>query len=54
MAAKNSQKDKQMAARLKDERDERHTGVCCICYRVISNDSACEGHYGAHARGSNN
>jgi len=49
-----SAKDKQMASRLKAEGVERHTGVCCICYRIISNGQACENHYGAHARGSNN
>lgn len=56
MAASNdrSAKDKQMAARLKDAGDERHTGRCCICYRIISNGAACEGHYALHARGADN
>jgi hypothetical protein len=54
MAASNdrSAKDKQMAARLKAEGDDRHIGRCCICYRIISNGAACENHYGAHARGA--
>jgi hypothetical protein len=46
-----SQKDKEMAARLKDEGDERWTGVCCVCYRIISNGAPCEAHYARHARG---
>jgi hypothetical protein len=54
MANQRSQKDKEMAARLKDEGDDRHGGICCICYRPISNGPAAEAHYGAHARGSDN
>jgi hypothetical protein len=54
MASKRSQHDKEMAARLKDEKDDRHTGMCCICYRPIGNDASAEAHYGAHARGSGN
>jgi hypothetical protein len=47
-----SQKDKEMAARLKREGDERWTGRCCICYRIISNGAPCEAHYNKHARGA--
>ena len=46
-----SAKDKQMAARLKREGDERRTGVCCICYRPIGNGASADKHYAAHARG---
>jgi hypothetical protein len=49
-----SAKDKQMASRLKDEGDERTGGICCICYRPISNGQGAENHYGAHARGGGN
>jgi len=46
-----SAKDKQMAARLKAEGDERTAGRCCICYRPIGNGASAEKHYAAHARG---
>jgi hypothetical protein len=54
MASKRSQHDKEMAARLKDEKDDRRGGICCICYRPIPNDSGAYNHYSAHARGSSN
>jgi hypothetical protein len=48
-----SAKDKQMAARLKAEGDERHTGRCVICGAIIKNGTYTFNHYSAHARGAN-
>lgn len=39
MPGKHRQKDQEMAARLKAEKEERTTGVCPVCYVVISVDS---------------
>ena len=47
-------KDQEMARRMKDEGIVRRTGICCICYRVISNGDRAESHYDAHARGADN
>lgn len=38
--AKNSDKDKRMAAELKSRGDERTTHRCPVCYRVVSCDSS--------------
>ena len=47
-----SSKDKEMAARLRAEGDERWTGRCAICYRIITNGAPTFNHYAAHARGA--
>lgn len=39
MAARNSEKDKRMAAELKRQGVERRTGKCALCYRMIANDT---------------
>ena len=46
-----SAKDKQRAARLKREGDERREGHCPICYRIVGN-AGMSGHIAAHARGA--
>lgn len=47
-----SAKDKQMASNLRENKVERTTGICCICYKTIGNDSAAFNHYSAHSRGA--
>ena len=47
-----SAKDKQMASNLREQKVERTTGICCICYKTIGNDSAAYNHYTAHSRGA--
>lgn len=56
MAASNhgqnrSAKDKEMAARLKREGNERWTGRCVICRAIIRNGKETHAHYAQHARG---
>ena len=51
MAAKSSNKDKQMAAHLKAIGDERRTGICVICGRIVANANT-YAHISAHARGA--
>lgn len=50
--ALHTNKDKQMAARLKAEKDERRTGRCCICNREIPNGTGAYHHYLAHSFGA--
>lgn len=38
--AKNTNKDKRMAAMLKAKGDERTTGRCANCYRIVTVDSS--------------
>lgn len=55
MAAKKSNKDKEMAADLKARKIERRSGICAICYATIPNDThggtGALAHYLQHARG---
>jgi hypothetical protein len=48
MPGRNSDKDKRMAAYLKDLKVERTTGICCICYKVIPNGAGAVNHYRLH------
>lgn len=45
--AKNTEKDKRMAAELKRRGVERNTGRCPLCYRIVTNGGkhfqACKG-----------
>ncbi len=50
--ALHTNKDKQMAATLKAKGEERTHGICCICYKLISNAGAYN-HYCQHAWGNN-
>lgn len=40
MGTERSTKDKQMAATLKERKEERTTGKCAVCYETIPVDSA--------------
>ena len=55
MAARKSNKDKEMAADLKMRKVERRTSICVICHAVIGNDTlggtSALNHYLQHARG---
>jgi hypothetical protein len=52
--ALHSNKDKAMASRLKAEGNERLTGRCVICGKIIRNGSAIVNHITAHAYGAEN
>lgn len=54
MAQNRETKDKEMAARLKNDPAmcERFTGRCAICYSIIRNGVSTYNHYAAHARGA--